>query len=84
MGRVDSFPFWPQRTHSHFYVFLFLSKRFIPVFFLFLALFFDVIFDLSQVLLVFLMFYNMNHLQKNWSDPKDSRVQGFKGSSEIL
>ena len=27
--------------------------------------------------------YNMDHLQKSWSDPKDSRVPGFKDSSEI-
>ena len=26
----------------------------------------------------------MDHLQKSWSDPKGSSVQGFKDSSEIL
>ena len=27
---------------------------------------------------------NQDHLQKSWSDPEDSRGQGFKGSSEML
>ena len=26
----------------------------------------------------------LDHLQKSWSDPKDSGGQGFKGSSEML
>ena len=27
---------------------------------------------------------NNNHLQKSWSDPEGSRVQGFQGSSTML
>ena len=38
----------------------------------------------SQGHLLTFPFNILDHLQKSWSDPDDSRGQGFKGSSEIL